>query len=125
MIEQTSIELSETRIHAIRNIQEAKNELLVEELINNTTAIENMISGYYYESRGKVYGLNLKKDSIVFEDNLRGYLTLDYSINYFMGCQDLTYDDKNNMRIDFEINIPEKVIKLSGENIREREPDTY
>ena len=125
MIEQTSIELSETFLHTIRNVQEPGNELLIAELMNHNTVVENMLGGYYYEGRGKVYGINLQKDSIVFENNLTGYLTLNYHINYTIGCQDVRYNDMNKMRITFEIDLSEKIIKLTGETIRERDPDMY
>lgn len=125
MIEQVEIALSKKAIDALENVQEIRKELLLSDLENNVTSITQMLSNYYFESRGRVFDLKIEENSIFFEDQLTGHLKIHFSLNYFMGCQDLTYDDKGSMKIQFKVNPQDKIIKLIGEDIRERDPDQY
>jgi hypothetical protein len=124
MTQKTNIELSNRFIEAIGNSPGDIKELLIAELKQNESEIETMLSGYYYEDRGQVYGVNIDEDTIEL-DNSIGSFNVDFSINYYMGCKDLNYDDDDEMLIEFKVNLSSKNLELTGENKPEREPDEF
>jgi len=83
----------------------------------------DLLNNYYYETKGKIRSVKVLDDSVNFVDKISGFFKLEFSVNYTNGCQDLNYDDRQSMVINFKINFEDATLKLEGEEIREREPD--
>ena len=125
MKEEINIELSNGFIEAIQYHLENKEELLLVELKSKEFSIEEMLNNYYYGEKGKVFNHSVEKDSIQFRDATTGTFTIQYSINYSNGCQDISYNEKDKRAINFEIDLGKGTMKLIGEYIPERMPDEF
>lgn len=94
-------------------------------LSDNSSFLIALLTGYHFASRGKVYDAVVVDNSLSFINDCCGTFCVEYKIMYTNGCQDLTYDDKDDKLISFEINMPEKSITLTGEVVPERLPDEF
>lgn len=124
MTEKTNISVSEQFATDILHEHTNKRQLLSTLLDQSIADILMMLSGYYYASRGKVHHLKIDGNSIKFDQVTSGFFTVTFDINYTNGCQDLNYDVENeNMMIYFTIDLPNKLVQLTGQEIPERGPD--
>lgn len=94
-------------------------------LSDNISFLTDLIAGYHFASRGKVYDAVIVDGSLSVTNDYRGNFRAKYKIMYTNGCQDLTYDDKDDKVIFFEINTNAKNITLTGEVVPERLPDEF
>jgi hypothetical protein len=121
--EKTTIEMSTMFVENFLLHDVNKILLLRNELELNNAAIEDLLSGYHYAEAGKVSHVEVKQDSISFNKNLSGCFAAEYNTYFTMACSDKGYSNHNKMMIDFEIDLANKKIRLSGEEIRERTLD--
>jgi hypothetical protein len=81
-----------------------------------------LADGYYFSKRGRVHNLRIEKSSISLQGDAGSFVVL-FDINFTQGCQDLSYDENEKMKIDFHFNEACDQILFEGEEVREREPD--
>jgi hypothetical protein len=82
----------------------------------------NLAGSYYFSKRGRVHNLRIDKSSITWQDDA-GSFDILFNVNFTQGCQDLSYDDNEKMKINFSFNENRDKILYEGEEVREREPD--
>jgi len=123
LLEETEIELTDILLEAITG-KSADRELALYTIISsNEPDFKTMLGGYYYDSKGSVERIKLKTGSLELFSDHSGMFYVHYFVNYHMGCSDISYDDRQEMKIAFEIDTQRKVMKLVGERIPLRGPD--
>lgn len=101
----------------------AGGDSLKRELLGNLQAIEALLVGYHFSSRGRVFNVSIDEDSIKHGSTLQGQCKVNYSIGQFNACADLDFTEKAFMQISFNADFSNKIVTLTGENVPEREPD--
>ena len=76
----------------------------------------------YSEGRGKVYDCAVETDSVQIKTNISGRFVVDYSVHYFFGCEDITTQADQRMRIDYKLDPESEILELTGEYWPERDP---
>lgn len=87
--------------------------------------LKTFLGAYYYEGKGAVEQIQLKKGSLVQVDENSGIFSVNYTVYYHAGCSDVSYTDRQEMKITFEIDFGRKAMKLAGERIPLRAPDEF
>lgn len=96
-----------------------------EELNRNIQAIEALLVGYHFSSRGRVFNVSIEEDSLNEESSLEGYFKVNYFIGQFNACADLDFTDGAFMQISYKMNPADNSLTLIGEDVPEREPDEF
>jgi len=118
MQEKTTFQLSEQFLAGSADTHNLKKELL-----RNIQAIEALLVGYHFSSRGRVFNVLLDEDSLSEENSFQGQFKVNYFIGQFNACADLDFTEKAFMQISFNVDIANNIVTLTGEYIPEREPD--
>jgi hypothetical protein len=121
--EEITVEISTMFVESFLQHDVNKILLLSNELKFNNAAIENLLLSYHYSEAGRVSHVEIKRDSIFLHKSLSGCFVVEYNTYFAMACSDKGYSNKNKMIINFEINLLDKKMRLSGEEIWERMPD--
>ncbi len=100
-------------------VEEAK-ELLCQFLNANLYDIHDMLFSYHYAKRERVYDIIIEKSDIIYSEG-KGYFTVKYMIGFFNACADLNFNDKEKMKITYNIDFVKDEIVLKGEYIPEEE----
>src|SRR6187402_2144321 len=103
LLEETEIELSDLLIEEIANKSMDRETTLSIIVHNNEPDFKTMLGGYYYDSKGSVERIQLKNGSLEFVNAKLGSFRVGYVVNYHMGCSDVSYDDRQEMKIAFDI----------------------
>lgn len=126
MNEKTAVALSNSHLNALVEDGNDQREMLAGVLHENESTILNLLSGYYFQKRGKVHSLTIDQDHIQFKNKTSGSFTTTFHVNYNNGCQDLNYDIENErMTIQFKLDTTNKMLELFGEEVPERDPDEF
>jgi hypothetical protein len=81
-----------------------------------------LVGSYYFTKRGRVHHLRIDRSSITRQHDA-GSFVISFDVNFTQGCQDLSYDENEKMKINFIFNENRDKILFEGEEVREREPD--
>lgn len=92
---------------------------LLEHHINKTGELEQLILDYEY-GKGKIENIEIIKDTLGSDDNLKGKFKAGYQISEFSMCAAIDYTDNHAMDIDFEIDKTANELILTGETRYER-----
>lgn len=126
MNEKSAITLSDSLLKALTENSNKAPEIVNEVLQENKSEILNLLSGYYFQKRGKVHKLSFDEEHLKFDDNTSGSFMASFHVNYNNGCQDLNYDIENErMTIRFKLDMTKKILELFGEEVPERDPDEF
>jgi len=97
-------------------------ESLQEILESSHEYLLKLVGSYYFSKRGRVHNLRIDRSSISLQHHAGSFIVL-FDVNFTQGCQDLSYDENEKMKINFSFNDKRDKILFEGEEVREREPD--
>jgi hypothetical protein len=95
--------------------------LLFENQKNTIICLLNQYTNYS-EGRGKVYDCQIQGNSIFVDGNGGGKFTVDYRVQYFFGCEDVTTEHDQRMVVGFKQDLQDGTVELKGEYWPERDP---
>ena len=121
MQEQISFTLSPEFLNSI-TLDQAR---LQSELKANIKAISDLLIGYHFKTRGRVFNVSINESSIELISESMGKFTVYYSIGHFNACADVDFSDKASMEMLVDINPESATAIITGEYIPEREPDEF
>jgi hypothetical protein len=97
-----------------------------EELSSGISKVQELISAYYFNSRGSISGVSVDKPSLTYRPETgEGTFLVRYTVGLFNACADLRFDDQDKMTVGFKIAADSLSARLTGEYIPEREPDEF
>lgn len=92
---------------------------LLEHHINKTGELDELILDYEY-GKGKIENVEILKDTLISDENLKGKFKACYQISEFSMCAAIDYTDTHTMDIDFAIDKDTNELILTGETRYER-----
>ena len=98
---------------------------ILNDLRRNIEIIEALLDEYpKRDIRGKVCHADIQTNTIVVNSESKGSFLVQYDVEYHFGCSDLnTLDEDEFMRMSFEIDFQNEIIRISGEVIQVRDFD--
>lgn len=123
MQEHLTIKLSGISLSGIMSHAAEQESILLNEFLFNKAKIEDMLTGYYFNTRGRIYNVTINKP--VMDAQNRGYLYVYYFIGHFNACADIDSYEEEKMKLSFVLNLDKAEVKISGEYFPEREPDEF
>lgn len=84
-----------------------------------------MLTAYHWDERGAVHGLTIEPSAININKTGQGSFRVKYGINIHYGCSDKDIELNNNMLITINADLNKGTALLTGEDIVEREPDSF
>jgi hypothetical protein len=96
---------------------------LNKELQHQLKAVEALLVGYHFKSRGRVFGLAINPESVQLLSQSIAKFTVHYSIGQFNACADVDYSERSTMEVLLDIDVEAGHGILTGEYFPEREPD--
>lgn len=121
MQESISIELSQQSLDAIRTGR--YHHILFLELQANLNKISDLLSAYYFRSRGSINQPEIRSDSLLISPEGKGQFVVHYIIGLFNACADLDLSESDKMTIQMNVDMNTGKTTLTGEYFYEREPD--
>jgi hypothetical protein len=94
-------------------------------LLSKADDVTDLLNNFFYTSRGKVLHLKIDPNEITYTGETAGTLIARFQVSYTNGCQDLSYNEDVCMEISFETDTKNHLLRLSSEEVREREPDSF
>ncbi|GAA3969154.1 hypothetical protein [Mucilaginibacter dorajii] len=116
-----TITLSSACVEAIRDGDVNMLDILYEEL-DGHIAIEKMLAQYH---SGASISFKIDEGSLDIDTDGFGEFSVEYIKHVYSGCKDVDMDEEHEMLIEIVLNMLSAQATLSGEDILEREPDTY
>lgn len=116
MQEQIKITLNEAFLSA-----EPTAQTLFEELVQHSDKITELLTGYHFQSRGRVFNVAVNQDSVQLISTQMARFVVTYTIGQFNACADVDFTEKASM--EMLVDIKDGII--TGEYIPEREPDEF
>ncbi|WP_256010512.1 hypothetical protein [Desertivirga xinjiangensis] len=123
MQEHLIIKLSGISLNGMISRAAEPGSILLNEFLFNKNRIEDLLMGYYFNARGRVFNVMINKP--VMEDESNGYLYVHYSIGHFNACADVDSFHEEKMKLSFVLNMDKAELNISGEYFPEREPDEF
>lgn len=87
--------------------------------------LDHLIQSYgdCFDHRAEVMNSTIVEGEM--ESMTKGYIVVQYDLDYYLGCRDINHTDEETMSVDVSINERTGVITLTGEDLSVREPDDY
>lgn len=101
--------------------EEPSQKTLFEELVQHSGKITELLTGYHFHSRGRVFNAAVNQDSVQLINSQMGRFIVTYTVGQFNACADLDFTEKASM--EMLVDIKEGII--TGEYIPERGPDEF
>jgi hypothetical protein len=105
------------------SIQYKDAEHLVQELLLENQKEMGIFLSYYYKKEGAVVENVELNRPIIFLNENRGYLTVDFELIHFNACLNIHEQNKDKMKIQFELDRDSNKLILIGPYWPEREMD--
>ena len=121
MQEKTQFKISSIAVTGIKMQAAEKESIVLNELLNHRAVIEDLLVGYYFKSRGRIYNVRINKP--VLDEDCNGFFSVKYTIGHFNACADLDTNEEESMKIQIKADLETGVAELTGEFFPEREPD--
>ncbi|MBC8053703.1 MAG: hypothetical protein H7Y13_11625 [Sphingobacteriaceae bacterium] len=118
MQEQATFQLSGPFLAENIDIIALKNELQ-----SNIKTIESLLVSYHFKSRGRVFDVRLRGESIEMLQAQMGKFLVEYSVGQFNACADIDFTEKASMEMLIDLDSINKRAIITGEYIPERDPD--
>jgi hypothetical protein len=111
--------LSNACVEAVANAGYGRENLLEHEFRDNSK-IQSLLSNYHSGAHVSYFvrSVDVDKSGV-------GYLSVNYTVHRYSACKDKDLDEDHDMDFEVNVNMVTTEATLSGEDIAEREPDTY
>ena len=109
-------------------IQEVLNgsvHALLIELEKSKEKIIELLVGYHFSERQRVFDVQILETSPVLDGQGRGSFVISYMLGLFNACADLDHSSAAKMKIEICINPESGEAVLTGEYFPERGPDEF
>jgi hypothetical protein len=106
----------------INFVDEFKGEEIKRTIKENVKELEILLS-YYFKGEGGLVEKVTLTDNINFMTPTTGTFKVKFKVVYFNACWDIHSDDEEQMILNFDVNLLQKKMRLTGPLWPEREPD--
>jgi len=125
MEERITLKLSEETVDRVAEDPQAIGKYLYRELQRNMEEIIQMIAGYFFVERKRVYDLAIDQFSFEVDPQGMGRFTVSYTLGMMDGCSGIDKSQEDKMTITMNTNLSAGKMVLIGEHFPEREPDDF
>lgn len=105
------------------SIQKKDIELMVQELLLENQKEMGIFLSYYYKKEGAVVENVELNGPIIFSKEYSGYFIVDFELIHFNACLNIHEQNKDKMKVQFEVDQDSNELILIGPYWPEREMD--
>jgi acid phosphatase class B len=125
MLERLTIGISPRFLAAVAAERDEKLAVITEELEHHIDEVSALLTSYHWNERGVVHSVLISRESIQMDSSGMGQFKVSYGVNIHYGCSDIDIELSKTMLIGIHINLQTGEALLIGEDIPEREPDSF
>jgi hypothetical protein len=123
--ERSTISIAPQFVAAVSAKGDERPALIAEALEHHIDDISALLTSYHWNERGVVHSVLINHDSVQMDSLGMGQFKVSYGVNIHYGCSDIDIELSKTMVIGIHINLQTGEALLTGENIPDREPDSF